>query len=162
MTKLITLSLISMTLAGSINISLADELMIFPGQGQSNETMEKDKYSCYGWAKEQTGFDPMKAPATTTAPPSQTNQGSTARSAGRGALGGAVLGVIIGDNSKSAARGAVAGGLIGGVRQNYKNNTVDQKTQEWQQREANNYANNRNKYNRAYSACLEGKGYTVR
>ena len=50
----------------------------------------------------------------------------------------------------------------GGVRQGSNNKAVDQKTKDWEQKEASNYANNRNQYNRAYSACLEGKDYTVK
>ena len=33
---------------------------------------------------------------------------------------------------------------------------------QWAQQQAANYAKNRDSYNRAYSACLEGKGYTVK
>ncbi len=153
---------LAIVLATTVNTSVANELMIFPAKGQSNETMEQDKFTCYGWAKGQTGFDPMKAPTTSTPPPSQAKKGSTAGSAGRGALGGAALGAILGDSSKSAKRGAAAGGLVGGIRQSSKNSSVDQKTKEWEQKEMNNYANNRSQYNRAYSACLEGKGYTVK
>ena len=46
----------------------ADELIIFPNAGQIGEQQEADKFACYGWAKNQSGFDPM-APPTTTAPP---------------------------------------------------------------------------------------------
>lgn len=159
MKTFITLGVIAIALAGVMKISIANELIIFPAKGQSNETMEKDKFSCYGWAKGQTGFDPMVAPKTSTpAPAQQKKSGGIAR----GALGGAALGAIIGDSSKSAGRGAVAGGLIGGVRQNSANKTTQQKTEQWQQQEANKYANDRSQYNRAYSACLEGKGYTVK
>lgn len=155
-----TLGLFVAVLLGVMNVSMAD-LMIFPAKGQSNETMEKDKFSCYGWAKDQTGFDPMKAPTTSTPPPSQ-QKGSVGGSAARGALGGAALGAIIGDSSRSARNAGVAGALIGGVRQSSKNSKTDQNTEQWKQQEASNYANNRNQYNRAYSACLEGKGYTVK
>lgn len=135
------------------------EMMIFPAKGQSSEQTEKDKYACYGWGKQQSGFDPMAVPKTSTPPPSQQQ-----KSGGivKGGLGGAVLGAVIGDSSKSAKRGAVAGGLIGGVRQSSANNKTAEKTQQWEQREAGNYANNRDRYNRAYAACLEGKGYTVK
>ncbi|MCU7800845.1 MAG: hypothetical protein KZQ70_12040 [gamma proteobacterium symbiont of Lucinoma myriamae] len=80
----------------------------------------------------------------------------------RGGLGGAALGAIIGDSSKSAKSGAAAGALIGGVRQRSANNQTAQNTKNWEQQEASKYANNRNKYDRAYSACLEGKGYSVK
>jgi len=35
-----------------------------------------------------------------------------------------------------------------------------QQQQQWEQQAAE-YAQNRDKYNRAYAACLEGRGYTV-
>ena len=135
------------------------ELIIFPAQGQSTEQMEKDKFECYGWAKGQTGFDPMALPTTSTPAPSQEQKSGGAV---RGALGGAALGAILGDSSSAAKRGAAAGGLIGGVRQANQNNQTQQRTEQWKQQEASKYANNRNDYNRAYSACLEGKGYTVK
>lgn len=135
------------------------ELYIYPAGGQSDEQMDKDKFECYNWAKRDTGFDPMELPVTSTAPPSkQKSSGGVAR----GALGGAALGAIIGDSSKSAKRGAAAGGLIGGVRQSSRNRQVEQERQQWEQQETSRYTNNRNNYNRAYSACLEGRGYTVR
>jgi len=139
--------------------AMAQELYIYPANGQSAEQQDKDKFECYNWAKNDTGFDPMAVPTTSSAPPSgQKKSGGAVR----GALGGAVLGGVLGDSGKSAKRGAVAGGLIGGVRQSSKNTRTAQKRADWEQQESANYANNRNNYNRAYSACLEGRGYTVK
>ncbi|MFK5892332.1 MAG: hypothetical protein QM504_03825 [Pseudomonadota bacterium] len=139
------------------NIAVA-ELMVFPAKGQSDKQIEQDKYSCYGWAKKQSGFDPMGVPkASTPAPSQQKKSGGLVR----GGIGGAILGGIV-DGSKGAKRGAAAGGLIGGVRQGSANSRAEQQTAQWEQQEANKYANNRSKYDRAYSACLEGKGYTVK
>ena len=149
-------SLLTLLVAGQ---AMAQELYIYPAKGQSAEQQDKDKFECYNWARNDTGFDPMALPTTSSAPPSgQTRSGGAVR----GALGGAVLGAVIGDSSRSAARGAAAGGLIGGVRQSSQNTRTEQKQSDWEQRESANYANNRNNYNRAYSACLEGRGYTVR
>ena len=138
---------------------LTQELYIYPAGGQSAEQMDKDKYECYNWARKDSGFDPMAVPTTSTAPP-----GGQKKSGGvvKGGLVGAATGVIIGDNRKAARRGAAAGGLIGGVRQSSHNTRVDQGQQQWEQQEASQYANERNNYNRAYSACLEGRGYTVK
>jgi len=139
--------------------AMAQELYIYPAKGQSAEQQDKDKFECYNWAKNDTGFDPMALPTTSSAPPSgQKKSGGAAK----GALGGAVLGGILGDSGKSAKRGALAGGLIGGVRQSSQNTRTEQKRADWEQQESANYANNRNNYNRAYSACLEGRGYTVK
>jgi hypothetical protein len=143
---------------GTASVS-AQELYIYPAKGQSDEQLDKDKYECYNWAKKDTGFDPMAVPVTSTpAPSGQKKSGGVVK----GALGGAALGAIIGDSSKSAKRGAAAGGLIGGVRQSSSNRQTEQQQQQWAQQESASYANNRNNYNRAYSACLEGRGYTVK
>jgi hypothetical protein len=37
-----------------------------------------------------------------------------------------------------------------------------QAEQQWAQDQAAQYTHRRNEYNRAYAACLEGKGYTVK
>ena len=31
--------------------AMAQDPMVYPAQGQSEEQMEKDKYQCYTWAK---------------------------------------------------------------------------------------------------------------
>jgi hypothetical protein len=48
------------------------------------------------------------------------------------------------------------------VHQHQHNKEVDAERQQWEQQESANYANNRNNYNRAYAACLEGRGYSVK
>jgi len=142
-----------------VSQAMAQELYIYPANGQSADQLDKDKFECYSWAKNDTGFDPMALPTTSSAPPRNKKKSGGAIT---GALGGAVLGGVLGDSSKSAKRGAVAGGLVGGVRQSSKNSKNAQKRADWENKESANYANNRNNYNRAYSACLEGRGYTVK
>lgn len=153
-----TLFTIMLSFFGLMNISSAD-MFIFPAQGQSADQQELDEFRCQRWATDRTGFNPLATPVATTAPPSQQRQSG---SAVRGALGGAALGAILGDSSSAARRGGAAGALVGGVRQRNANNQVEQDTQQWAQREANNLANNRNDFDRAMKACLEGKGYTIR
>lgn len=155
----ITTGLIALAVSGVLNTSVAGDLMVFPANGQSDEQLEQDKFACYGWAKNQSGFDPMAIPTATTPPPSREQKSGGVV---RGALGGAALGVLLGDSSKAAKRGAAAGGLVGGVRQSSANTATAQKNAQWEQEQASNYARNRNDYNRAYGACLEGKGYSVK
>jgi hypothetical protein len=139
--------------------AMAQELYIYPAKDQSAEQMEKDKYECYNWAKKDSSFDPMAAPkATTPAPTAEKKKGGAVK----GAAAGAVAGKVLGNSSKTTKRSAAAGGLIGGVSQSSKNAKTEQKQKDWEQKESANYANNRNNYNRAYSACLEGRGYTVK
>jgi hypothetical protein len=155
----IIFGVVAVALISEATSAMANDLIVFPANDQTPEQMEQDKYSCYGWAKGQTGFDPMAVPTASTPPPSQQKKSG---GVARGALGGAALGLIIGDSGSSAARGAAAGGLMGGVRQGSANSATEQKTKEWERQETNKYINARNQYNRAYGACLEGKGYTVK
>jgi hypothetical protein len=144
-------------------VAVAQDMFIYPEKGQSNEQMEQDKFQCYDWAKKQSGFDPMKAPTATTPPPQEeAAKGGVGRGAVRGGLLGLGVGAIAGDAGKGAAIGAVGGGLIGGARRSNQKQEQAQAEQQWAEQQASNYAHNRNKYNRAYSACLEGRGYTVK
>jgi len=142
--------------------ALAQDPIVFSAEGQNEEQMEKDKFSCYQWAKNQTGLDPMEVP-TATAPPSQQTAGRG--TALKGSAVGAGAGALIkrsGSRSKGAATGAVVGGVIGGAAQASQRRQDEQARQQWEQEQATQYAARRNEYNRAYGACMEGKGYTVK
>ena len=163
--KKVVVFLFSLLLIGLFGPSaIAGDLYVFPAKGQSESQMEKDKFECYSWAKKQTGFDPMEAPKASTPPPSQEEpQGGLLRGAARGALVGGVVGQIADDDfGKGAAAGAAGGALIGGMRRRDQARRQQQAEQDWANREASNYQARRNEYNRAYGACLEGKGYTVK
>ena len=41
---------------------LADELFVYPKQGQSKEQQADDRYACHRWAVEQTNYDPSQPP----------------------------------------------------------------------------------------------------
>ncbi|MGD0275953.1 MAG: glycine zipper domain-containing protein [Syntrophales bacterium] len=133
----------------------ADEFIIYPNKGQSNDQMEKDKYECYQWAKGNTGFDPMQMPTATSPPPQQ--KGGAVKGAAGGALAGLAIGSLSGNAGKGAAIGAGAGGLLGGMRRQQSMREQDK----WAQQQANNYEQKRNTYNRAWSACMGGRGYTI-
>lgn len=136
--------------------SSAQEPIVFPAHGQNAGMMEQDKFSCYQWAKGQTGFDPMQAP-TATAPPPPT-RGGALRGAAGGAAMGAAIGAVAGDAGKGAAIGAASGGIIGGARRRKS----QEEQQQYAQQQAAGYEQRRNEYNRAWGACMEGKGYTVK
>ena len=137
-------------------LAAAQELYVYPNKGQAKDQQEKDEFDCYRYGRDETGFDPMAVPTATAPPPEQ--KGSVLGGAARGALLGAAVGAVAGDTGKGAAYGAAGGGVMGGMRKNSSRKKQDQ----WEQEQSQNYANNRNNYNRAYAACLEGRGYTVR
>lgn len=150
----------SLVFAGT---ALADDLYIYPQKGQSKEQQDKDRFDCYQWAKGQTGFDPMARPTATSPPPQQEAQrGGVVRGGARGAAVGAVGGAIAGDAGKGAAIGAASGALIGGMRRREQRRQQAQAQENWEAQQQAQYNQNRSEYNRAYGACLEGRGYTVK
>ena len=130
--------------------------IIYPAQGQTQQQIEQDKYQCYSWAKSNTGFDPMQSSAP-TAQPSNAGGGAVAGGAARGAAKGAVIGAIAGDAGKGAAIGAASGGMMGGMRRRGAQQQQAQAQQQAQQQ----HSAAKSEYDRAYSACLNGRGYTV-
>jgi hypothetical protein len=58
--------------------------------------------------------------------------------------------------------GAAAGAIIGGARRRDQKRQQQHAEQQWGQQQTANYTKNRDEYNRAYGACLEGRGYTVK
>ncbi|RLC16735.1 MAG: hypothetical protein DRI24_07650, partial [Deltaproteobacteria bacterium] len=118
----------------------------------------------YNWAKKETGFDPMLVPTASAPPPKQKE---TKAGAGRGAVGGALLGAGLGKiTGGSAKKGAVIGGVggavVGGSRKAGTAEENKKANQQWANEQGAEYSQKRSKYNRAYGACLEGKGYTVK
>src|SRR5262245_452224 len=120
---------------------------VYPAKGQSKEQQDKDQYECYQWAKQQSGFDPSSPPPS-GAPP---RQGEVVGGAARGAAIGAVGGAIGGNAGKGAAIGAGVGGAAGVVRRRQNARAHQQQ-----------YAANRSGYDRAFAACMSGRGYTVK
>jgi flagellar biosynthesis/type III secretory pathway protein FliH len=146
-----------------VSPTLGDDMFIYPNKGQTKQQQDKDKYECYDWAKQQTGFDPMAQPKATAPPPAQeAKQGGVVRGAARGALVGVAVGAIAGDAGKGAAIGAAGGGLFGGMRRRDQQSREEAEQEQWANQQAANYEQNRSKYNRAFSSCMEGRGYTVK
>ena len=159
------IGIVSVTSCIALSASAA-ELYIYPQKGQSEQQQEKDKFECYGWAKGQSGFDPMAPPTTRTAAPKREG-GSVAGGAAAGGVGGAAVGAVAGAIrgkrvGKATAIGAGTGGMIGGMGAAGRNAKDEKNLRDWEQQEANAYAQRRREYNRAYAACLEGRGYTVK
>ncbi len=150
----------ALLLAGMFVVGLAGwapaaEVIAYPKQGQSQQQFEKDQFDCHKWATQQTGFDPMKAQQIAAPPP---QQGGAVKGAARGAAVGAIGGAIAGDAGKGAAIGAGVGAAGGRMRQNEANRQAQAATQQAQAQQAGARA----EYDKAYGACLGGKGYSVK
>jgi uncharacterized protein YcfJ len=133
----------------------AHDLFIFPNDGQDQDQQDMDEFQCIRIARDRTGFDPMATPTATTRRPE--TEGGAVQGAARGALLGTATGAIMGDTGRGLRAGAAAGGLMGGMRRQDSNS----RQQRWAQEEAANYQRNRNNWNRAFTACMESRGYTI-
>jgi len=147
---------IAVVLTAFSTAALAQKPIVYPAKGQSSQQNSKDDKECLAWAQQNTGIDPKAASAP---PPQQTGAatggGERVRGAARGAVGGAVVGGIAGDAGTGAAVGAAAGTMAGGSRAR-KNQAAQNQQAVQQQQDA------LNTYYRAYGACMEGRGYTIK
>lgn len=134
-------------------------LYVFPAKDQNQATQDADEMACYKWAKEQSGVDPLNPPEIKAEEVDRSVDGTAVRGAARGAAAGAAIGAIAGDTGKGAAIGATAGAIRGRrakvvgdeMEQQANNQAAAAQTQEMM-----------GNFNKAFSACLEGKGYTVK
>ncbi len=139
---------------------------VFPTKGQGSEQRRTDESHCYEWAKAQTQFDPINAPtqvqAAQVTPSAQTQESGHAV---RGAAAGAAIGAIAGNAGAGAAAGATAGLLRGANRRRQAQEEYAQQSAQAQQQAAQanqQLAHQQNAFKKAFGACLEGVGYTVK
>lgn len=124
----------------------AQKPVVYPAKAQSAQQQQKDDGACYAWAKSNTGIDP--AVVAQTPQPAPKPGGERLKGAARGA----VIGEVVSDKP---GEGAAVGAIVGGARA--------RKSQAAQQQQAQaQQAQTMNTFYRAYGACMEGRGYTVK
>ncbi len=141
----------------------AQQMYVYPRYGQPPEQQNRDRGECHVWAVQQSGFDPANPQVAAPPPPSYSEpaRGGLFRGAARGAALGAVGGAIAGDAGKGAAIGAATGGLIGGMRRRDQVARQQHQQQQYQQQQQAALQQGHGAYNRAFGACMQGRGYTV-
>jgi hypothetical protein len=148
-------SAIAVVVAVAVPAAFAQQF-VYPAKGQNAQQQKKDEAECYSWAVNQSGFDPAKPPPPQqAAQPPTTATGTTPGAGVRGAARGAIVGGIVGDAGAGAAAGAVAGRA-----QSRKQNAAAAQQQQQgatQQQQAGQAG-----FQKARSACLEGRGYSVK
>ena len=151
-------------------------IYVFPSKNQTASQQSTDEGACFGWAKSQTGIDPMNISAEPTpasagsqasqAQSSSAGSGAAARGAVGGAAAGAAIGAVAGNAGKGAAIGATTGVLAGGAAKRRAQQDAAAQQQQQQAAAAQQaqaaVAQRKATYNKAFSACMEGKGYTVK
>ena len=137
-------------------VRAAEDVYVYPAKGQSEKQQARDQGECHDWAVKQTGVDPVKLAEQT--PETQSSSGGGALKGMAGGAGlGALRGEMSGDPGEMAARGAAMGGVFAAVRAR----RAMQKEHETQTQAHNDREAQLGNYDRAYKACLTGRGYTV-
>lgn len=136
----------------------------YPEQGQSPDQQNRDRYECSMWAVHQTGFDPS---APNVPPQDRVVASGPPRGTGTaiGAIAGAVLGAAISpewDRGAGAVFGGLTGAMIGSASDasHAQQDAMEMNEQEREQAAA--MAHKASDYRRALSACLSGRGYSVK
>lgn len=144
----------------------------YPAEGRTipAEQQDRDKYECHTWAVQKTGFDP----SLPNVPPHQrvrvvAGGPPPGADVAAGAVTGAVVGAAVSNPwhaGKGAVLGAIAGAAIGGIadaeRTAATNRLEDAENDRAHNAQAAAFERRATDYRRAMSACLEGRGYSVR
>jgi hypothetical protein len=142
------------------------QVYVYPTGGQTEERLGRDRYECHLWAVKQSNFDP----SVTAVLPRQRVQVVPMPPSGSNTVGGAVTGAIIGavvahDPGAGAVGGAILGGAVGAASDAQREAQARVVQQRYDQRDAARMAKldeQAGNYRRALTACLEGRGYTVK
>ena len=134
-------------------------MYVFPTKDQDKATQEADEMACFKWAKEQTGYDPLNPTQVVGATVDKSADGSAVVGSARGAAGGAAIGAIAGDAGKGAAIGATMG-AVRGRRAKVGGDAKQQQAND--QGAAAKSKELEDDYKKAFSVCMEGKGYTIK
>lgn len=144
------------------------QVFVYPSASQSEAQLDRDRFECNAWAVRETGFDP----SLPIVAPHQRVQVVSVAPQGSDVLAGAATGAIIGaavsrprEAGTGAIIGAIAGTLLGAASDDARQKQAAEINRNLSQRaypgdpalEAR--ASN---FRRALSACLEGRGYTVK
>ncbi|MEJ1965755.1 MAG: glycine zipper family protein [Gammaproteobacteria bacterium] len=142
------------------------QVYVYPTAGQSPEQLSRDRYECYVWGVKQSGFDPSQISLA----PHQRVEVVPMPPSGSDTVAGAVTGAIIGavvarDPGAGAVGGAILGGAAGAVSDGQREARAKQIQSRYDQRDNARMAQleeQAGNYRRALTACLEGRGYTVK
>ena len=145
------------------------DVYAYPLHGQPPEQQNRDHYECSQWATQQTGFDPSapgvpphdRVQVVSAGPPPGTNTAI-------GVITGAVIGAAIGPHWNPAPTmlaGAMVGGAIGSstdAANAQANAQAASQAAAQNRRIAATQEQQASQFRRALSACLDGRGYSVK
>lgn len=141
------------------------EVVAYPLRGQSERQVRQDRYECYLWAVNQSGYDPAAQDGTietgTRVVPEPPGGSATVA----GTVTGATVGALISD-PRHAGAGAAVGAIVGALAGASVDAEHKARADEAQARYDASVIEAENRriesYRRALSACLDARGYSVR
>ena len=144
------------TMAGSVG------LFVYPSGGQAMAQQADDEAECFEWGENATGVDPRNPMAGVRVDAPQT--GGEGNAAAAGAVRGAARAGLIGNLAdEDASDWAAAGALIGSIRGAARRDAQNQQSRQRANSEAQAQAEqNMETFKRAFTACMEGRSYTVK
>jgi hypothetical protein len=182
MTKKIIATLM-ITLAASVAFpqtstapkSLASTLGVyaFPQKGQTPSEQSVAESECYSWAVTNVGSDPFElqkqaqqqaqqTQAATQQAATQSGAGTVGKEVVKTAAVGTLIGGISGNEGKGAAYGAAAGVIRGNRKKGQQQQAAAQSAQAQGQQVQASTAQQMDNFKKAFSVCLEGKGFMVK
>ena len=145
----------AVTVSNAIQTELG--VFVYPKAEQDASAQAKDTVECYNSAQQRTGID-LKAPPPAVEAPEQ-QSGGAVKGAARGAARGAAIGGIAGDAGKGAGIGAAGGAMRGRHKQKEANANAQQQAE---QQAAAAAAEQKATFNKAFSACMDARNYSVK
>lgn len=143
------------------------QIFFYPNKGQDASQQDRDRYECYLWAMDKTGFDPSIPQLAPHQKVEVVPSPPTGHDTAVGAITGAVLGAIVSsphNAAEGAAIGAVAGGVLGATSDSARQEQAQQLQNQYNRQEISKISRMEKQaqnYRRAMAACLEGRDYTV-
>jgi outer membrane lipoprotein SlyB len=144
------------------------QVYFYPKQGQTTEQQSRDHYECYNWAMKQTGFDPSQSSIPSERRVKVVPMPPPGHEIVALAIAGAVLGALIGGpyhSGQGALIGAGSGALIGAASDASRQQYAEQMEEAYARNDQaldTRYEGKARDFRRAMSACLEGRGYSVK
>ncbi len=144
------------------------KVYFYPTQGQSDAQQDRDRYDCHVWAVKESDFDPSRHIAPKAVRATVVPARAPGETIGAAAVVGAMIGAVAagpGDIAKGAVVGAMAGTVVGSAAAASDEANADAANAAAARRYdrgAGKYEQEAAGYRRAMSACLTGRGYSVR
>jgi hypothetical protein len=145
-------------------VSLA-KVYFYPSNGQSEEQQDRDRYECHNWGVRETGFDPTLRLTAGDERGGVVPARSSGQTVGAAAAVGAVIGAIAGgrgDALEGAVVGAMAGTVLGSAAASAQDAEARRVERAGAMQTSLRYERQAVEFRRAMSACLEGRGYSVK